>query len=105
MVKIEILIEKLDGELETVVVSKERLIDGESVQRLALNEGVRIGGACGGIGLCTTCRVKILKGEEHLSPLTREEKDFRTRNLLKEDERLACQCALIDHEATVRIQA
>ncbi len=105
MAKIEILIEEPDGEVKTVVVSKEALIDGESLQSLALNEGVRIGGACGGIGLCTTCRVIVLEGAENLSRLTREEKDFRARNLLKENERLACQCAPTHHDAFIRIQA
>ncbi len=105
MAKIEILIENANGEIENRVVSKERLVDGESVQSLALNEGVQIGGACGGIGLCTTCRIIILEGAEHLSPLTREEKDFRTRNLLNENERLACQCAPTHQHACIRIQA
>ncbi len=104
MAKIEILIEEPDGEMKTVVVSKEALIDGESVQSLALNEGVRIGGACGGMGLCTTCRITILEGAEYLSRITREEKDFRTRNLLNENERLACQCAPIHQDAIIRIQ-
>lgn len=105
MAKIEMLIQKSDGKLETIVVSTETRIDGESLQSLALKEGVRIGGACGGIGLCTTCRITILDGAEHLSRLTREEKDFRARNLLKEDERLACQCALTHQNAIIRIQA
>lgn len=105
MAKIEILIHEPNGTIKNVVVSSEMVIDGESLQSLALNKGVRIGGACGGIGLCTTCRVTVLEGAEHLSRLTREEKDFRARNLLKEDERLACQCAPTHHDAIIRIQA
>lgn len=105
MMKIEMLIEKSDGEVETIVVSKEVLIDGESLQSLALKESVKIGGVCGGMGLCTTCRVTILDGTDHLSRLTREEKDFRARNLLQENERLACQCFPIHHGAVLRIQA
>ncbi|MFQ3599228.1 MAG: 2Fe-2S iron-sulfur cluster-binding protein [Chloroherpetonaceae bacterium] len=105
MAKIEILIHKADGKTETITFLTETLLDGESVQSLALNEGVRIGGACGGMGLCTTCRVTILEGAAHLSRLTREEKDFRARNLLNENERLACQCFPIRQDAVIRIEA
>ncbi len=82
-----------NGEIKTHRIVCETLVEGESLQSLALNEGIRIGGACGGIGLCTTCKVKVMEGADSLSRLTREEKDFRARNLLKEDERLACQCS------------
>ncbi len=104
MAKIEILIHKSDGRTETITLLTETLLDGESVQSLALNKDVRIGGACGGMGLCTTCRVTILEGAEHLSHLTREEKDFRARNLLKENERLACQCFPIHQDAVIRLE-
>ncbi len=93
MPSITILLQKPDGKTQTLVIASENQLEGESLQSLALNEGIRIGGACGGIGLCTTCRVTVLEGAENLPRLTREEKDFRARNLLKENERLACQCA------------
>lgn len=66
---------------------------GRSLQDLALDEGLSIGGACGGLGLCTTCRVQVIAGAEALGKLTRAEKEFRSQGLLKENERLACQIA------------
>jgi ferredoxin len=90
---ITICVSHSNGEIKTHRIVCENLIEGESLQSLALNEGIRIGGACGGLGLCTTCKVKVIEGADSLSRLTREEKEFRAQNLLKEDERLACQCS------------
>jgi ferredoxin len=65
--------------------------DGETLQSLALEYGVSIGGACGGLGLCTTCKVSIQAGGDKLPRLTRAEKDFLAQGLLQDGERLACQ--------------
>lgn len=44
-------------------------------------------------GRCGTCAIKIVKGEENLSPKTKQEQE--TLNQLHLDaHRLACQCAL-----------
>ncbi|MCS7012401.1 MAG: 2Fe-2S iron-sulfur cluster-binding protein [Chloroherpetonaceae bacterium] len=64
---------------------------GRTLQDLALDEGLSIGGACGGLGLCTTCRVQVVAGAEKLGKLTRAEKEFLSQGLLKDNERLACQ--------------
>ena len=47
--------------------------------------------ACGGKGRCTTCRMIILKGAEHLGRLTPAEEKYRSEGLLRDNERLACQ--------------
>jgi ferredoxin len=93
-----------NGESKTHRIICETLLEGESLQSLALNEGIRIGGACGGLGLCTTCKVKVIEGADSLSRLTREEKEFRAQNLLKEEERLACQCSPTS-DVTISIEA
>ena len=41
-------------------------------------------------GVCGSCKVTVLEGEECLSPRTNEEEDFG----LLPQERLACQCKL-----------
>lgn len=47
--------------------------------------------ACGGKGRCTTCKMKVLEGAEHLSEITEAEKKYRKLNKLQSDERLTCQ--------------
>ena len=47
---------------------------------------------CGGIGQCTTCRIRIIDGLQNITPRTRMERE--TAQLRKWDPsiRLACQC-------------
>lgn len=48
-------------------------------------------------GICGTCRVEVLEGEDNLTPLTQEEEDMG----MNTKERLACQCKL--KKGTVKI--
>lgn len=50
-------------------------------------------------GVCGTCVIEILKGQENLTPPTQEEEDFLGEGCL--DERLACQCRI--QQGTVKI--
>ena len=50
--------------------------------------------ACGGKGRCTTCRIIVLQGLEHFSPLSDAEIRYRSWGRLQDNERLACQCTL-----------
>lgn len=45
-------------------------------------------------GQCGTCAIKVLEGEENLSPKTKQEKETLGRLKLVLHYRLACQCAL-----------
>ena len=47
--------------------------------------------ACGAKGRCTTCRVHVLAGAEHLTPPTEAELRYRAAGRLGATERLACQ--------------
>ncbi|MFK7953957.1 MAG: 2Fe-2S iron-sulfur cluster-binding protein [Ekhidna sp.] len=47
--------------------------------------------ACGGKGKCTTCKAKIIYGEDHLNPKTESEMLFTKLNKLQMNERLTCQ--------------
>ena len=47
--------------------------------------------ACGGKGRCTTCKMIVMEGGDHLSPPTRAELDYRKLGQLATNERLACQ--------------
>tara|TARA_B100001094_G_C17808638_1_gene612730 strand:- start:37 stop:321 length:285 start_codon:yes stop_codon:yes gene_type:complete len=43
-------------------------------------------------GACGACMVKVIEGDEHLSPMGEDEKDFLETMGAEPDERLACQC-------------
>ena len=43
-------------------------------------------------GACGACMIKVLEGQENLSPMQEDEKDFLETMAAEPDERLACQC-------------
>ena len=56
--------------------------------------------ACGGKGRCTTCKVIVKEGAEHLEPLTPAEDRYVRDGSLRPNERLACQ-AKVTGDVTV----
>jgi 2Fe-2S ferredoxin len=58
--------------------------------------------SCGGKGRCTTCKMIVLKGMEHLSGQTHAEKKYELEGLLNENERLACQVR-VNGDITIRV--
>jgi|SRR6476661_1191577 len=59
--------------------------------------------ACGAKGRCTTCRLQVLSGQEHLSPLTAPELRYRAAGRLQGNERLTCQARLGAGEVLGRV--
>lgn len=53
--------------------------------------GVPMDSACGGFAACNSCRVRVLAGANHLTPVVDEEEPF----LDDEDQRLGCQAAVL----------
>ncbi|WP_048922027.1 adenylate/guanylate cyclase domain-containing protein [Rufibacter radiotolerans] len=64
---------------------------GQTVLDASLAAGIPHYHACGGKGQCTTCRVLVLHGKEHLSPLSSYEKTIKTVRKFPDNVRLACQ--------------
>jgi len=66
-----------------------------SILNTLLRNGVPISHLCGGKAVCGTCRIKILEGEENLSPMQEAERVRLTSGTGKQDPpphtRLACQ--------------
>lgn len=77
-----------------------KLIFDHNGEEIDLPDDSRIAEACeeAGVpfaceeGVCGTCAVEIVEGQENLNPPTQEEKDFLGDGTT--DERLACQCRI-----------
>ena len=69
--------------------------EGESVLEVAMDHGINIEHACGGVCACSTCHVYIESGSESLSEPTEAEEDrVEEAPGLKRNSRLSCQCEI-----------
>ena len=74
-----------------------------SLLDVALNHGVQIEHACGGVGVCGTCHVIVEDGAENLSPPSDEELDtVDAAPGATPRSRLACR-AVVCGDVTVRL--
>ncbi len=65
--------------------------------------GFRLNHDCGGNASCTTCRVEVQTGQEHLSEIDFDEQDLLDREALTEPwHRLACQARVLG-DVVVRV--
>ncbi len=80
---------------------------GESLLDVALDHGVNIEHACGGVCACSTCHAYIEQGMASLSESTEQEEDrVEEAPAIKPTSRLSCQCEIIgDGPITVRVPA
>ncbi len=66
----------------------------ETILSASLRSGIPHTHACGGKAKCSTCRVLVLEGAEHLPPRNQREETLASRLSLSDDIRLACQTAV-----------
>jgi ferredoxin, 2Fe-2S len=77
--------------------------DGESVFDVGRRAGVRIPTSCVGKASCGLCRVKIISGEEHLTPLNSDERRHLGNVYFITKVRLACQTRVSGGDVAVEI--
>jgi ferredoxin len=75
--------------------------DGESIFEVAWREGSPLTTACGGKATCGLCRVKILSGEQFLSPFTPAEKSHLGNVYFITKVRLGCQTRVTGGDVVV----
>ena len=66
----------------------------ETLLDVARRAAVPLGNSCGGIGVCSRCKVRVLAGAENLTPPTSVEARFAAARGFAEDERMACQAVV-----------
>jgi len=77
--------------VEFVPLGTTKSVKPGSTILAAANQGkVPIGQSCSGDGICGWCRVKILRGQEHLLPPTALERQLMSSCAFAPDERAAC---------------
>ncbi len=76
--------------------------EGETILDLLEREGISPENLCGAIGKCGNCMVRIVKGEENITPLTFKEKQLLGNVFFITHERLACQTKLLG-DVTIKL--
>lgn len=76
--------------------------DDETVLAAAFRAEVYVHTVCGGKASCAECKVRIISGEEHLTPMEYDEKKLLGNVFHVTRERLSCQiCLETDGEVVV----
>lgn len=81
----------------------EKTIDaktGESILKIAIDNGIPMESACGGNGFCTTCMCTVKQGMDALCPRTDREDGM---GITSDPYRLGCQ-ARVQGEGTIDIE-
>jgi ferredoxin len=77
---------------------------GESILELALENGINIEHACGGVVACSTCHIYVNKGMEHLPEADDAELDrVEEAPDLKINSRLSCQC-IVEGDGPIEVE-
>jgi 2Fe-2S ferredoxin len=65
--------------------------EGTNLLRAALDAGMPLASSCDGTGVCRACRVRVVAGDENLSPRSSAELLAGEEGALEPNERYACQ--------------
>ena len=92
-----------DKSIETKVV--DQVEADQSILEIAEDHDIHLNHNCGGVCACSTCHVYIEQGEEYLEEISDKEEDFIDRAINPRiNSRLACQCILLDENATIEVE-
>ena len=68
---------------------------GTNLMRALQEAGRPVASSCNGDGVCAKCTVKVLQGQENMSPEKETEAFLRQRHAIPKDERLSCQVRVL----------
>ena len=77
--------------------------EDDSVFELGRGAGIRIPTSCVGNASCGLCRVKVVSGEEHLTPFNAAERRHLGNVYFLTKIRLACQARVLDGDVVVEV--
>lgn len=80
---------------------------GEHLLEVALEHGINIEHACGGVCACSTCHVYVEQGMDQVTEATEAEEDrVEEAPGLQRNSRLSCQCEIVGNgPVVVRVPA
>jgi ferredoxin, 2Fe-2S len=85
-----IITENTEGPLVIQFQDKQNLLDLLNANKIGISQ------SCGGSGTCTTCRIFIQKNLASFEKRTELETERAIERNPSDDERLSCQCEILD---------
>lgn len=89
----------------TIEFLNEKVIpiqDDQTILKASLEAGIPHYHACGGKARCSTCRVVVQEGGEHLSHPNKAEQNLRMKKKFPENIRLACQTKVTSNDVKIQ---
>lgn len=80
------------------LVPQQRFIEAhkkDNLLQLLHEHEIPVGSACGGNGLCASCKVLVLEGRDKLTRPNDREIELSMRNNLQKEERISCQSKVL----------
>ena len=91
-----------DKSIESKIVDNAE--EGLSILEITEDHDIHLNHNCGGVCACSTCHIYVTEGEDFLEELSDKEEDFIDRAINpKLESRLACQCIILDENATISV--
>lgn len=71
------------------------VLPGANLMQALLQGGIPVASSCKGEGVCSKCRIQIVKGAENLSAPTVDEEFLKAKNQIGKDFRISCQTQVL----------
>ena len=68
---------------------------GDNLMKRLTDSGIPVASSCAGDGVCLKCKVTVLEGADHLSPLSDQESFHKSNFAIPKSDRLSCQVRIL----------
>jgi len=89
-------------EIELINEKIIKIKEEQTILQASLEANIPHYHACGGKAKCSTCRVVVQQGGEHLSPPNKAELNLRGKKKFPQNVRLACQTIVIGNDVKIQ---
>lgn len=69
--------------------------DGTNLRLGLIENGVPVASSCGGVAVCSKCWVKVLEGQENLTPPNADEQHLKSQGSFGMLQRISCQVEVL----------
>ncbi len=68
---------------------------GSNLRQALIGNGIPVASSCGGVAVCAKCWVKVMEGEDNLTPPNGDEASLKSANNFGRIYRISCQVEVL----------